>query len=285
MVDRNAIAWITAFTKRLKRTLRSDELASVATLRFRSRVLSIKARYYCEGSPAAPCALVQDGVLCQSKLTSDGNRQIVGVRLINEFVGLPNLFLRETDHDAQALTPCRVLEVDQRSISWLAQRHPDIGHMLVADALVTGSIAQDWIINIGRRDPRCRVAHLLCELALRIDGSSLSPGASFRLPFHQQQLGDAVGLGRVAVNRVLRELASARLISHERGCITIINAKLLEELGDFTARYLHLGQSGHDRRAKERSSGASGGSAPFSAAPSPARERTEPGDELRPLHH
>ena len=253
MEDRNALAWIAAFTKRLKRALDAEEMASITALRIRPRVLPAQTQYYSEGSAPSPCAIVQDGVLCQNKLTSDGNRQIVGVRLVNEFVGLPNLFLRETDHDAEALTPCRLLEVEPRAMRWLARRHPAIGQMLVADALLTGSIAQDWIINIGRRDPRCRVAHLLCELALRIDGSSLSHGSVFRLPFNQQQLGDAVGLGRVAVNRVLKELAAMQIVSHDRGCITIRDPRSLEQFGDFTARYLHLGQSGRDRRNRARS--------------------------------
>ena len=42
------------------------------------------------------------------------------------------------------------------------------------ETLVEGSIFREWVLNIGRRDARTRIAHLLCEFALRLEAPGLA---------------------------------------------------------------------------------------------------------------
>jgi CRP-like cAMP-binding protein len=59
------------------------------------------------------------------------------------------------------------------------------------------------VVNIGRRDSRSRIAHLLCEFAYRLNAQDLSTYGNYELPITQEQLADATGLTAVHVNRVL----------------------------------------------------------------------------------
>jgi len=247
-----ARAWANALELRSRRVLSREEVAAIAHLQIRPRQLAVDEHLSREGDSLTRCAYILDGTLYQTKLTRGGDRQIIGLRLQHEFVGLQDILLRTTAHDVQALTSSRVLEVDASELRATMSRYPGIAEILMADVMISCSIAQDWIVNVGRRDAQSRVAHLLCEFALRMKGAALSAGARYVLPLTQLQLGDAVGLGRIAVNRVMRDLAHRGVVSCDKSCITILDPAELEEIGDFTARYLHLAQSERERRKLDR---------------------------------
>jgi len=247
-----AAIWSTALAIRSRRDLTTAQKDALRDLPFRGRSLSAGEVFAREGDAPRSCAYVVAGTLSQTKLTRSGSRQIIGLRLPNEFVGVTGLFLREADHDVQALTPCQLMEVDILSLRRFLDQQPALRELMAADAMVAASIAQEWMINIGRRDARQRVAHFLCELALRLEGTMLKSGTTYELPLRQEQIADAVGLHRVAVNRMVRGLVAEGLIAARKNAITIVDAVKLEEVADFSARYLHLGQSVGDRRKRER---------------------------------
>ena len=66
------------------------------------------------------------------------------------------------------------------------------------------------------------------------------PAGSFELPMTQEQLADATGLTPVHVNRVLKMLEAEGLISRQRRNIQFSDWRALQDVGDFSRRYLHL---------------------------------------------
>ncbi|MDP8994815.1 MAG: helix-turn-helix domain-containing protein [Pseudomonadota bacterium] len=100
------------------------------------------------------------------------------------------------------------------------------------------------MVNVGRRDARARIAHLLCEFLLRPEAAGLASERRYELPMTQEQLADAVGLTSVQVNRVLRQLAEEGLISRNKRAIVVEDWQGLRHAGDFHERYLH-----HDAEA------------------------------------
>jgi CRP-like cAMP-binding protein len=105
--------------------------------------------------------------------------------------------------------------------------------------LIDASIFREWVVNVGRRDSRARVAHLLCEFSLRLEAAGLARNHRYELPMTQEQLADAVGLTAVHVNRVLKQLGEDGLITRDRRTITIEDWQRLRDVGDFNERYLH----------------------------------------------
>lgn len=109
------------------------------------------------------------------------------------------------------------------------------------DTLVEGSISREWTANVGRRDARTRLAHLLCEISLRLKVAGLGEHDNYELPMTQDQLADATGLTSVHVNRTLKELEADGLIERRNPrAIEIGDWRKLAKSGDFNSAYLHL---------------------------------------------
>ena len=109
------------------------------------------------------------------------------------------------------------------------------------DTLVDASVFREWMANVGRRDSRTRIAHLLCEFALRLKVAGLGEQSDYELPMTQEQLADATGLTPVHVNRTIKGLEADGLIDRASArSITIGDWEKLTHAGDFDSHYLHL---------------------------------------------
>ena len=98
---------------------------------------------------------------------------------------------------------------------------------------------REWVVNVGRRNARSRIAHLLCELVLRMRTAGLCNDTTCRFPLTQEQLADATGLTSVHTNRTLMNLRQAGLIELRPSRLTVLDWHGLAEVGDFNERYLH----------------------------------------------
>ncbi|WP_405049592.1 Crp/Fnr family transcriptional regulator [Rhizobium sp. BE258] len=95
------------------------------------------------------------------------------------------------------------------------------------------------LANVGRRDALARTGHLLLELAARIGPDRKRPGLDgFLCPLTQSDIGDAVGLSTVHINRVLKDLRVNGLLSFRNGTVEFLNRRKLEELVEFDDSYL-----------------------------------------------
>ena len=194
-----------------------------------------------EREQATHSCVILSGFTIRHKITMGGSRQIVGVNLKGDLVDLQNSFLGVADHSVQVLTDCEVAFIPREVVKKLAFEHPIVGMAMWLDTLVDGSIFREWIANVGRRDAHTRVAHLLCEISLRLKVAGLGDGTEYELPMTQEQLADCVGLTPVHVNRTMKALEAEGLISRRtsRG-IGIGDWKKLADAGDFDSSYLHL---------------------------------------------
>ncbi|WP_010187155.1 Crp/Fnr family transcriptional regulator [Sphingomonas sp. PAMC 26605] len=217
-----------------------EDRTAIRSLPYSARAIEPSSYLVREGAQPSRCAFLLSGFCYRQKLTSEGARQIVSIEIPGEFIDLHHLFLTESDHNVQALTRAHVAEIDAAALRELALTRPAIGAALWIEALIGASIFREWIVNVGRRDAHSRVGHLLCELAVRLDIANDTTNRAFDLPMTQEQLGDAVGLTPVHVNRVLRALAARNLISRDRRQISILDWDALRDASDFNPRYLHL---------------------------------------------
>src|SRR3954466_6990332 len=167
-----------------------------------------------------------------------------------ELVDLQNSLLGTADHNVQMLTPGEVALIPVEAIRDLAFRHPDVGMAMWYETLVEGSIFREWVLNIGRRDARTRIAHMLCEFALLLERAELGEHNIYELPITQEQLADAVALTSVHVNRTLMKLEQDGLITRNRRMITVGDWKTMMKEADFEPRYLHIGEHAGPARAE-----------------------------------
>jgi CRP-like cAMP-binding protein len=186
------------------------------------------------------CVLLS-GFAVRHKIVVGGHRQILSIHMRGEIVDLQNSLLGQADHSVQMLTAGRIAMIPRGAIDQIAFERPTIGRAMWTDTLVDASIFREWIANVGRRDAPTRVAHLLCEFALRMQWAGLGEPTKYELPMTQDQLADATGLTPVHVNRTLKLLSASGVIERRTPrSIVIGNWRKLAETGDFNSAYLHL---------------------------------------------
>lgn len=219
-----------------------DDMDEVGALPFTLREISSSEYLVREGQQPHRCAFIVEGYAFRQKLARNGERQIIAIHLPGDFLDLQNLFLIESDHNIQALTPGIVAEVPLSAIQELAFRRPAVGKAFWVATLIEASISREWLLNVGRRTATERLAHLLCEIVVRQKEADMPVAADYELPMTQEQIGDALGLTSVHVNRVLKVLQENGLIVRDRRQMKVSNWSGLRVLADFNDRYLHLDQ-------------------------------------------
>jgi CRP-like cAMP-binding protein len=192
-----------------------------------------------EADIARSCCVLLTGFAYRHKVVGDGARQILSIHIPGDMVDLHNAFLGIADHNVQMLTVGEVALIPAKAVQDIAYSHPAIARAMLLETLVDGSIFREWIANVGRRDARTRVAHLLCEFAVRLEAAGESEGHNYHLPMTQEQLADATGLTPIHVNRMIQSLRRDGFISTDKRSVIIKDWERLVATGDFNTAYLH----------------------------------------------
>ena len=234
------------FTDQLARKLATRalvdpaDLAALAALSWKQRSVPSASYVVREGQPPLRCGFIIEGFAYRQKLTLDGQREIVALLVPGDLIDLQNLYFSQSDHDVVTLTGLTLAEVSIVELRDLAGIRPGIAAALWTDALIEASIYREWLLNIGRRPARIRLAHLLCEFHARLRAIDRAGEMEYQLPMTQEQLGDAMGLTPVHVNRVLKMLEAEGLIGRHKRHIKVNDWERLRAAADFDERYLHL---------------------------------------------
>lgn len=219
--------------------LDASDREGLLALPFTRRTFNKDAYIVREGQIAANCCLLTRGFAYRQKLVRDGSRQIISFHIPSEFVDLQNGVLRIADHNVQSLNNSEILLIPRNAILELADQRPAIRLAMWIETLIDASIFREWVVNVGRRDARARIAHLLCELARRLEGIGQGDSGRFDFPVTQEQLADATGLTSVHTNRTLQSLRKDGLIELTARALTVLDWKRLREVGEFDELYLH----------------------------------------------
>lgn len=242
--------FIAAMARKLSRRspVGEADVAALTALPFRMQTFDRAAYIVREGKPADRTCLIVSGFAYRQKVAKSGGRQILSVHLPGDFVGLEGALLDVADHNVQALTRCEIAIVPRADLRAMLCEHPALALALWVETVIDASIFRERILNIGRRDARGRLAHLLCEFARRLEILGLAEQQSYELPMTQEELADATGLTPVHVNRVLRDFDRSGLIRRVNRVVTILDWDQLCAIADFNETYLHLDQSARARR-------------------------------------
>ncbi|WP_243369273.1 Crp/Fnr family transcriptional regulator [Microvirga solisilvae] len=204
-----------------------------------------------EGEKPDSVNLINDGWACRYKVLEDGRRQILGFLVPGDVCDMRMFILKEMDHSIGAISPVSVSEIPKDTIIELTDTYPRLSRAFWWNSLVEDSISREWVVNNSQRDAVERMAHLFCELFVRLRMVGLTNGDSCEFPLTQAELGETLGLSTVHVNRTLQEMRAANLVVLKGKSLTIPNLEALQEVGLFNDNYLHLERNGHEMDANE----------------------------------
>lgn len=219
--------------------LGNEEISLLADACTNIRELPANFHLIREGDEPDPVFVILEGWACGYKMLPDGGRQIMSFMLPGDFCDIHIAVLEAIDHNIMTLTKARVASLPRIQMEALVQARPALTQAFWWSQLVDQSILRAWIVSMGRRKSVERVAHLMCELYIRMRNIGLATDDECQMPLTQLVLADALGLTPVHVNRVLKVLKTARVMELKRGSLKIIDSGKLAEIAGFDGNYLH----------------------------------------------
>lgn len=222
--------------------LSGEDRRVLAEITHQSRLVRARTDIIQEGERPDDVRLVLEGFACRYKIVPDGRRHIMAYLVPGDLCDVHVFILKAMDHSIGTLSACRVVDIPRDRILEMLER-PAIARALWWSALVDEATLREWLVNIGRRPAEQRVAHLLCELLMRLQTVGLVNGDSYELPITQGDLAETVGLTLVHVNRVLQRLRATGLITLRSRHLVINDAQALKRFSEFNPNYLHLAEN------------------------------------------
>ena len=219
--------------------LSAEDEAALLALPHKRRTVPASTYLMREGEPATSCSVLVTGYAFRHKLAASGARQIVSIHIPGEALDFQGLHLDCVDHNVQTMTPADIAVIPMAAVRDLIAARPEVSRAVIRNLLVEASVSREWLLNVGRRNARERIAHLLCEFATRLDAQGLAGNGSYELPMTQEQIGDAVGLTSVHVNRSIRALEEEGLVKRQGRIVSFPDTSRLRHVADFSELYLH----------------------------------------------
>ena len=204
-----------------------------------ARSAPAKSDIISEGENPEHVHIMLDGWAARCKSLPDGSRQITAFLIPGDFCDLHVSVLGQMDHAIVALTRARFACVPSEVMDDLPRARPELGRALWRATLIDEAILRSWIVNIGRREGRERIAHLFCELHARLSLVGLVEDDQFALPLTQDVIADDTGLTPMHVSRVLKTLRAQGHIILGDGKLTVQSIDKLRQIASFDASYLH----------------------------------------------
>jgi CRP-like cAMP-binding protein len=221
-------------------TLTDDERQALETLPMQLAVLKDDQDIVREGDRPSRSCVILSGFTATYKITGVGKRQIVSFGIAGDIPDLQSLHLKVLDISIGTLTPCRVGFITHEDLRDLCTRFPRLAAAFWRETLIEGAIFREWVLNVGRREAYNRIAHVFCELLVRLRAVGLVEDHACNLPITQGEFADAMGITPVHVNRVLQAMRADGLIELSGDRLNIPDWEKLKQVGEFDPTYLHL---------------------------------------------
>jgi CRP-like cAMP-binding protein len=220
--------------------LTADERRALLELPMRVAELRPDQDVVRAGDRPSRAFLLIEGLAASFKLTSEGRRLSIALHVPGDVPDLQSLHLTSLDTSVATITPCRIGFIYHEDLNALCDRWSGLRGALWRATLVDAAIAREWMVGLGQQDAFARLAHLFCEVLVRLEAVGLARDHACAWPVTQVELGDLVGLSTVHVNRTIRDLRAAGLISLTGARLKALDWPRLQEAGEFDPAYLHL---------------------------------------------
>jgi CRP-like cAMP-binding protein len=222
-----------------------DDLSEAEVNRMRSmvsgtRLVAARTDLASYGDRVNHSTLLQEGLVIRYRTLATGGRQILAIHVPGDFVDFQSFLLKVMDHSIAALSPCKVASVPHAVLHQITEEMPHLARLFATSGLIDAAINREWLLAMGRQNALARIAHLFCELYVRLSVVGLSAKYGFSIPLRQIDLADAVGLSTVHVNRSIQALRTRGLLEWTGDRIELRNWPALVALAEFNPIYLHL---------------------------------------------
>ena len=150
---------------------------------------------------------VVSGVASLTQTMEDGRTQMVGLLLPSDFVGRPGR--GNAAYTVTAISEVVVCCFRKRPFEALMAETPQIAHRLLEMTLDELDAAREWMLVLGRKTAREKIASLLSIIARRdatLGYNGQANAVEFDLPLNREAMADYLGLTLETVSRQVSAL-------------------------------------------------------------------------------
>ena len=171
-------------------------------------------------------------------MSNNGKRQILRFLLPGDLIGYQTISSGAVSHSAATLTTSTLCAFPRIYLKEMLTSNPELALRLMTMESRDMSLCQSHLMAAGRKTAKESIAFVLLELFYRakkqVQHSFNAAENSIVFPVSQEDIGDAVGLTNVHVNRVIKTLTDEKLIICHKKRLVILNEELLRKIADFS---------------------------------------------------
>lgn len=181
-------------------------------------------------------ATVMSGVVKLSRTLGDSRQQIVGLQFPSDFLGRP--YRTSCPYDAEAATDVHLCTYPTHQFEVLMKEFPGIEHRLFERTLDELDAAREWMLMLGRKSAREKLASLVLMIARRSQQMACSSSPQRTqvvcdLSLSRTAIADFLGLTIETVSRQFSALKHEGIIalpSHRE--VVVPNLTRLEQAAE-----------------------------------------------------
>lgn len=196
-----------------------------------------------EGADVDELLIVHSGWALSETQLQSGKRQILRFHFSGDLIGASGIAFRDSPSSIKAATNMVVCRFPRRALGETFAVHPRLAALFFSISQMESIDLSDRLRALGRSDGKARLANLFLSIAARMRAVNGEHNPVVRMPLTQTDLGDAVGLTQVHVNRLIRQMTEDKLIIRTRGTVTLLDEPGLIELARFVDRFSAIDSS------------------------------------------
>lgn len=218
--------------------LTGEEMSRLDTLERRPRSIRANREFICSDHHDHRAYILNKGWVYTYKLLADGSRQVLSFHLPGDFIALNRVVLRTWNRGAVALTDIEVCEIQPQDVTEILHAQPKLASAILWALSRDTAIAEEHLVDLGRRSALVRTAHFLIELGARLRLVGLASEDGYHCPINQSLLADALGISAIHLNRVLRQLREKGCLTFRHGYVSLDNPQRLMSLAQYDGSHL-----------------------------------------------
>lgn len=227
------------FVVRLNRYLQltPSEMKAIAELERDPKEYAAGSVLWQEGDDVSELLIVHHGWALSETRPPNGKRQILRFHFSGDLIGASGIAFRDAASSIVAATNMVVCRFPRKALGETFIEHPRLAALFFSMSQLESIDLADRLRAIGRSEGKARLANLFLSIAARMRAVSGESNPVVRIPLTQSDLGDAVGLTQVHVNRLIRQMTEEKLITRNRSTVTLLDEARLTELAGFVDRF------------------------------------------------
>lgn len=189
------------------------------------------------GGPVENLFVVQQGWLHSSIRLQSGARQILRFHYPGDLIGTSSIAWSRAAATLTAVSDCIVSDLPKANLGRIFAAHGRLGALIYAMGAAENVALADRLSSVGRTDALHRLATLLLDILARLRVTAGGVVDTIELPLTQTDIGDALGLTKVHVNRTFREMEARGMIARSGRRITVLDEAGMIAFTGFVDRY------------------------------------------------